>query len=32
VELALGLCFGLGVVAIGAVAGLKGYARRKYHA
>jgi sugar lactone lactonase YvrE len=32
VERALGLYFGLGVVAIGAVAGLKGFARRAGHA
>lgn len=31
-ERALGIYFGLGVVAIGAVAGLKGYARRRGHA
>ncbi|MET0647909.1 MAG: hypothetical protein ABW208_14935 [Pyrinomonadaceae bacterium] len=32
VERALGLYFGLGIVAIGAVAGLKGFARRTGHA
>lgn len=32
VERALGLYFGLGIVAIGAVAGLKGYAGRRRHA
>lgn len=32
IELALGLYFGLGIIAIGAVAGLKGYIGRRRHA